>query len=72
MSRLIMNSRYKVKSMKCNGCVSTVQNALEQPGGSESVSIDLGTAIAEIGGNIDSDEGIEVLTDLGYPASKQD
>jgi copper chaperone CopZ len=58
--------------MKCNGCVTTVKDALDKLPGSNNVSVDLESAIAEIDGNVDSGEVENVLTALGYPASKQD
>lgn len=67
-----MSTRYKVENMKCNGCVTTVKDALDKLPGSNNVSVDLESAIAEIDGNVDSGEVENVLTALGYPASKQD
>jgi len=66
-----MGTRYKVENMKCNGCVSTVKDALDQLPDSHGVSVDLESAIAEVDGDVDSSEVEKVLTALGYPASKQ-
>lgn len=67
-----MSTRYKVENMKCNGCVTTVKGALDQLPGSNTVSVNLESAIAEIDGDVDSSEVENVLAALGYPASKQD
>ena len=67
-----MSTRYKVENMKCNGCVTTVKGALDQLPGSNKVSVNLESAIAEIDGDVDSSEVENVLAALGYPASKQD
>ena len=67
-----MSTRYKVENMKCNGCVTTVKDALDQLPGNNNVSVDLESAIAEIDGDVDSGEVENVLAALGYPASKQD
>jgi len=67
-----MSTRYKVENMKCNGCVTTVKDALDQLPGSNTVSVNLESAIAEIDGDVDSSEVENVLAALGYPASKQD
>jgi len=67
-----MNTRYKVQDMKCNGCVATVKGALDQLAGNTSVSVDLDSATATIDGDVDPLEVEKVLTELGYPASKQD
>ena len=67
-----MSTRYKVENMKCNGCVTTVKDALDQLPGSNTVSVNLESAIAEVDGDVDSSEVENVLAALGYPASKQD
>jgi len=48
-----MSTRYKVENMKCNGCVTTVKGALDQLPGSNTVSVNLESAIAEIDGDVD-------------------
>jgi len=67
-----MSTRYKVENMKCNGCVTTVKDALDQLPDSNSISVNLESAIAEIDGDVDPAEVEKVLTALGYPASKLD
>ena len=67
-----MSTRYKVENMKCNGCVSTVKDALGQLPGSNNVSVDLESGVAEVDGDVDLAEVVKALTALGYPASKLD
>ena len=67
-----MGTQYKVENMKCNGCVSTVKDALDQLPDSHFVSVDLESAVAEVHGDVDPAEVAKVLTALGYPAKKQD
>ena len=65
-----MATKYKVENMKCNGCVTTVKGALDDLPGSNAVSVDLTSGIAEVNGDVDSQEVEKVLTALGYPAKK--
>jgi copper chaperone CopZ len=65
-----MSTQYKVENMKCNGCVSTVKGALDALPGSNTVSVDLTSGIAEIDGDVDPLEVEKVLAALGYPAKK--
>ena len=51
-----MGTRYKVENMKCNGCVTTVKGALDELPGSNAVSVDLESAIAEVDGEVDPGE----------------
>jgi copper chaperone CopZ len=65
-----MSTQYKVENMKCNGCVSTVKGALDDLPGTNAVSVDLTSGLAEIDGDVDSQEVEKVLAALGYPAKK--
>ena len=65
-----MSDRYIVENMKCDGCVSTVKGALDDLPGSNAVSVDLTSGIAEINGEVDPKEVEKVLAALGYPAKK--
>jgi copper chaperone CopZ len=64
-----MNLTFHIDNMKCMGCVSTVQKALNELAGCEQATVDLDAAMAEVSGNVDSDQLVKTLTGLGYPAT---
>ena len=59
-----------ISNMKCNGCVTNAEKALEGMPGLESVEINLQQANAVLTGDFDLAEALERLTDAGYPAEK--
>lgn len=64
--------KFKVSSMKCDGCVSNVRQKLEQLEGVTAVKVDLASASAEVEGDVDPDLVIDTLTDAGYPTDLDD
>ncbi|MEA1890460.1 MAG: heavy metal-associated domain-containing protein [Pseudomonadota bacterium] len=59
-----------ISNMKCNGCVSNAQKALEGLPGLESAEINLQQANAVLSGDFDLTEALKRLTEAGYPAEK--
>ena len=61
-------TQFIVSGMKCDGCVSTVKEALTQVVGYEDaqVSLDEGTAVVK--GDVDPMAVCQVLAQAGYPA----
>ena len=59
----------KVKGMTCNHCVKSVKEALESVSGSQDVSVDLGSGIARVDGQVDVDKLIAAVEEEGYSAS---
>lgn len=64
-----MSRQFHVENMKCAGCVSAVQEALEQLPDCEQATVDLEAATAEITGTVDPAQVVATLTALGYPAT---
>lgn len=65
-----MATQYKVENMKCNDCVTTVKDVLDDLPGSNAVCVDLASGIAEVNGEVDSEEAEKVVAALGYSAKK--
>ena len=59
---------FYIENMKCDGCVSTVQKALNGLTGCEGATVDLNSATARVSGSVDTEQLVKVLTELGYPA----
>ena len=57
-----------ISGMKCNGCVSNVQRALEAIEGVESVQVSLEQHNAVIHGDVAAQTLATAVTSAGYPA----
>jgi len=64
MSEVVLN----VSNMKCGGCVSSVEKALNALDGVDSVNVSLDDKRATITGTADPAFLAKVVTDAGYPA----
>ena len=62
------HSIVKIEGMNCNHCKMSVEKALSQIDGIDSVSVDLQTGQANIFGNPDMDEILREIDSLGYSA----
>lgn len=58
-----------VSGMKCDGCKTTVEKALSEVAGAESVEVSLEEASATVQGDADPAELARVVTEAGYPAT---
>lgn len=58
-----------VSGMKCDGCKTTVEKALGEVSGVESIEVSLEKASATVQGNADPAELVRVVTEAGYPAT---
>jgi len=67
-----MTRTFHIDNMKCMGCVSTVQKALNELAGCEQATVDLDAAMARVSGNADTNQLVNTLTELGYPATPMD
>lgn len=67
-----MNRTFQIDNMKCMGCVSIVLKALNELPGCEQANVELDSASARVNGDVDTRQLLEVLTQLGYPATPID
>jgi copper chaperone CopZ len=58
---------YSVPAVHCEGCVGTIEDALEPVEGVESATVDLGAKIVRVRGSADDRVVRKVLTAAGYP-----
>lgn len=58
-----------VSGMKCGGCKTTVEKALHETAGVESVEVSLEEGSAIVRGDADPVELARVVTEAGYPAT---
>ncbi len=65
-----MNKRFNVQNMKCEGCVTTVRDALQALEGCEKADVGLETGIAEVFGDVDGQRVEAVLTEIGFPGTE--
>lgn len=62
---------FDVSNMKCGGCVSAVQAALDELGGTESIEVSLEENKAVVLSEKSAQDIINVLTGIGFPATEQ-
>ena len=58
---------YSVPAIHCDGCASTIEEALAPVAGVESATVDLGAKIVRVRGTADDRVLRKVLTAAGYP-----
>jgi copper chaperone CopZ len=58
---------YSVPAVHCEGCVGTIEEALEPVEGIESATVDLGAKTVRVRGSADDRVVRKVLTAAGYP-----
>jgi copper chaperone len=63
--------KLSVSGMKCGGCINKATKALSGLKGFETAEFDLEQGTALVTGDLSEQAVIQVLTDTGYPASKQ-
>lgn len=61
-------TQFHVQGMKCDGCVSNANKALDNVAGFEQAEFDLKNGVAVIHGDIDPQSVSQALTEAGYPA----
>lgn len=64
-----MTRRLTVEGMSCGHCEQTVEEALSDVEGVESVDVDRESAAATVEGDADPDELVAAVEDAGYEAS---
>ena len=62
-----MKNIFIVENIKCNGCMTTITNALLKIKGVEYVAIDEDKETITVDGAIDREMVLHKLADLGYP-----
>ena len=68
----IVETRYKVRGMKCGGCIAKATEAVSILPGFVSAEFDLKSGTAVIKGNVDPPAVVNVLTKVGYPAEVEE
>ncbi len=58
---------YSVPAVHCEGCVGTIEEALEPVEGIESATVDLGAKTVRVRGSAEDRVVRKVLTAAGYP-----
>jgi hypothetical protein len=67
----VMNKKqFKVDGMMCNHCRNNVEKNIKNLQGVENVEVDLASGIAVIEGNVDDEEVIKTIEDIGYQAKR--
>lgn len=64
--------KFNVEKMMCGGCVNNVKQALEGLDNISHISVDLESKSAEVEGDIDAQQVIDVLTAIGHPTTLAD
>ncbi len=59
--------KFKVKNVKCGGCVSSVTDALKDLKGVEKVEVDLNGEVELKGEGFDKAQAKSSLKEIGYP-----
>lgn len=62
-----MKNIFIVENIKCNGCMTTISNALLKINDVEHVAINEDLETITIDGTIDREKVLQKLADLGYP-----
>lgn len=60
--------KLSIENMKCSGCVSAVEKALESVAGVETVDVSLDNKSATIVADCLPEDLVRVVTEAGYPA----
>ena len=63
-----LTTRFYVSGMKCEGCASTVKQALVDAAGVDSAEVDLAEGVASVQGDVDPQAVCQILAEAGYPA----
>ncbi len=67
MNRTV-ETRYRVRGMKCGGCIAKATEALSKLPGYVSAEFDLKSGSAAVKGDVDTQAVVNALTKAGYPA----
>ena len=67
MNRTV-ETRYRVRGMKCGGCIAKATEALSKLPGYVSAEFDLKSGSAAVKGDVDTQAVVNALTKVGYPA----
>ena len=65
-----MTQTIEVQGMSCEGCETTVEEAIESVNGVTEVQVDRDTDSATVEGEPDLDELEQVVTDAGYQVAR--
>jgi len=57
---------FTVNNMTCNGCVSSIQQGLEDDSRIKSINIKLSKKVVTVEGDLTSEEAAEVIRESGY------
>ena len=57
---------FTVNTMKCDGCVSTIQSSLEADERVQTIDIQLSKKLVEVSGNLSGDQVAEIITNSGH------
>jgi len=65
------SQKLSIPTMKCDGCVATVESTLQSLNNVSSVTVDLGSKLVtvEFNGEVDINTLIATVTDAGFPAT---
>ena len=63
-----VETRYRVRGMKCGGCIAKATEALSRLPGYVSAEFDLKSGTAVVKGGVDTRRVVNALTEVGYPA----
>jgi copper chaperone CopZ len=61
-------TQFFIEKMKCDGCVTSANEALASLPGFVSAEYDLAAGVGTITGDIDPQAACQILTEKGYPA----
>lgn len=67
-SETLPSQQLRIQGISCGGCVKTIEKAIFTVTGVEEVSVDLGTRVATVLGDVDSGSVIEAIKQKGYEA----
>ena len=67
-SETLPSQQLRIQGISCGGCVKTIEKAIFTVTGVEEVSVDLGTGVATVLGDVDSGSVIEAIKQKGYEA----
>lgn len=67
MAEMTAERTYKVPAIHCEGCASTISEALEPVEGVESTNVDLDSRTVRVRGSADDKLIRKVLASAGYP-----
>ena len=63
-----METQFYIQGMKCDGCITTANEALKTVPGFVSAEFDLAAGVGVVKGNVDPQAVCQLLAESGYPA----